>query len=69
MAPCTKAPARRLDKVHAQALACWPQAVQAAEAELQAARQQVSASLEDVQRLSQDLGLAADLESEVHSSA
>ena len=39
--------------------------MQAAEAELQAARGQVSASLEEVQRLSQDLGLAADLHSEV----
>ena len=48
----------RLDKVHSQALQNWPAAVKAAEEEVLEAKQLVTAGLEAIDNLCQELGLA-----------
>ena len=52
----------RLDKIHSQALQTWPAAVKAAEEEVLEAKQRVTASLEAIGALCQELGLAESAE-------
>ena len=52
----------RLDKIHSQALQTWPAAVRAAEEEVLEAKQRVTASLEAIAALCQELGLTETAE-------
>ncbi|KAK9809809.1 hypothetical protein WJX73_008671 [Symbiochloris irregularis] len=50
----------RLDRVHAQALACWPNALREAEQEREDVRDQVVVAREEIKRLGREIGSSPD---------